>query len=76
MDYTVGTGTEDRAPQGCAPSAASSAGMATGGSQNGRPKLEDTTRMTFNLFKVKNGLDNGVHFSFVLLVIPYHGSSM
>ena len=36
--YTEGTCTEDRAPQGCDPSADARAGMARGGSSNARPK--------------------------------------
>ena len=60
--YTDGTGTEDKAPQGCALSAHSSAGMVTGGCGCGRPNLRITTPSSISLFKAKNGLDNGVHF--------------
>lgn len=63
MDYTVEAGREDRAPQGCAPSAASSAGMATGGCLSGRPKRETETPSDISLFKAKNGLDKGGHFT-------------
>ena len=63
MKYTEGTGTEDRAPQGCDPSAASRAGMATGGCNRTRPNTRITAPPSISLFKPKNGLDNGVHFT-------------
>jgi len=62
MAYTVKAGPEDRATQGCALSAESSAGMVTGGCGRGRPNLRTTTPSDISLSKAKNGLDNGGHF--------------
>ncbi len=62
--YTGGTRTEDRAPQGCDPSAASSAGMATGDfDAEAAPKHTDFDPSEANLLRAKIGLDKGVHFS-------------
>jgi hypothetical protein len=59
-----GTRTEDRAPQGCDPSAASRAGMARDGFDAGAvPKTTKQTPPDISLLRAKNGLDNGVHFS-------------
>src|SRR6266566_5350662 len=61
--YTGGTRTEDRAPQGCDPSAASSAGMATGDfDAEAAPKHTDFDPSEANLLRAKIGLDKGVHF--------------
>jgi hypothetical protein len=58
-----GTRTEDRAPQGCDPSAASRAGMARDGFDAGAvPKTTKQTPPDISLLRAKNGLDNGVHF--------------
>ncbi len=54
--------TEDRAPQGCDPSAVSRAGMARGGGCGGRPNTRTKTPPSISLFKANNGHDNGVHF--------------
>src|SRR6266566_4526713 len=63
--YTGGTRTEDRAPQGCDPSAASSAGMATGDfDAEAAPKHTDFDPSEANLLRAKIGLDKGVHFNF------------
>src|SRR5260370_20951988 len=59
MNYTVETGTEDRATQGCAPSAASTAGMPTGGCPSGRPNARTTTRRTLAYSKRKMVLTTG-----------------
>ena len=60
--YTGGTRTEDRAPQGCDPSAVSSAGMAREGfDAEALPKIK-TDPSHISLLRAKNGLDNGVHF--------------
>ncbi len=59
MNYTIETGTEDRATQGCAPSAASSAGMPTGGCPSGRPNARTTTRRTLAYSKRKMVLTTG-----------------
>jgi hypothetical protein len=62
--YTGGTRTEDRAPQGCDPSAASSAGMATGGfDAEAAPKYTDSDPSEVSLLRAKFGLDKRVHFS-------------
>src|SRR6266566_9334254 len=62
--YTGGTRTEDRAPQGCDPSAASSAGMATGDfDAEAAPKHTDFDPSEANLLRAKIGLDKGVHFT-------------
>ena len=59
-----GTRTEDRAPQGCDPSAASRAGMARDGFDAGAvPKTTKQTPPDISLLRAKNGLDNGVHFN-------------
>jgi len=62
--YNEGTRTEDKAPQGCDLSAASSAGMA-GAAAMLRPsqKTKDSDPSEVNLLRAKFGLDNGVHFT-------------
>jgi hypothetical protein len=59
--YTEGTRTEDKAPQGCDLSAASSAGMAGGGVDPDAPPNQHQDPSNFNLLRAQNGLDNGVH---------------
>src|SRR5450631_2700121 len=63
MFYTERHWTEDRAPQGCDPSADSSAGIAQGDGQRGRPNARTKAPPNISLLNGKNGLDNGVHFS-------------
>ena len=62
LDYTEGTRTEDKAPQGCDLSAASSAGMARAASTPEPSQTQTQTRRTVSLLEAKNGLDNRVHF--------------
>ena len=58
-----GTRTEDRAPQGCDLSAASSAGMAGAASMPGPSQTQTLTPTDLSLLRAKNGLDKGVHFT-------------
>ena len=61
--YNEGTRTEDKAPQGCDLSAASSAGMAGAAAMLRPPqKTKDSDPSEVNLLRAKFGLDNGVHF--------------
>ena len=59
--YTEGTRTEDKAPQGCDLSAASSAGMAVGGVDPDAAPNQHPDPSNINLLRAQNGLDNGVH---------------
>ena len=59
--YTEGTRTEDKAPQGCDLSAASSAGMAAGGVDPDAAPNQHPDPSNINLLRAQNGLDNGVH---------------
>src|SRR5271163_5288330 len=62
--YKTGTRTEDRAPQGCDPSAASGAGTAGAAAMLRSPQQHtDSDPFEVNLLRAKIGLDNGVHFS-------------
>ncbi len=61
--YTGATRTEDRAPQGCDPSAASSAGMARDGFDAEAVPTKNPDPSDISLLRAKNGLDKGVHFS-------------
>ena len=61
--YTGGTRTEDRAPQGCDLSAASSAGMARDGFDAEAVPAHNSDPSHISLLPPKNGLDNGVHFN-------------
>jgi hypothetical protein len=60
--YTGGTRTEHKAPQGCALSADSSAGMAESGFDADAALNSNSDPSSINLLRAKNGLDNGVHF--------------
>ena len=62
-DYNGDTRTEDRAPQGCDPSAGPRAGMASGGFDSEAAAIKQQTRRIESLLQAKIGLDNGVHFS-------------
>ena len=55
------TRTEDKAPQGCDLSAASSAGMAAGGVDPDAAPNQHPDPSNINLLRAQNGLDNGVH---------------
>ena len=57
------TRTEDRAPQGCAPSADSRAGMAAAAPIAGPSQTQPQTSSKQSLLKAQNGLDEGVHFT-------------
>jgi hypothetical protein len=57
------TRTEDKAPQGCDLSAASSAGMAGAASMSEPSRIQTPTPSALSLLQAKNGLDRGVHFS-------------
>src|SRR5450755_1161704 len=63
MFYTERHWTEDRAPQGCDPSADSSAGIAQGDGQRGRPNARTKAPPNISLLNGKNGLDTGVYFT-------------
>ena len=67
--YTGGTRTEDRAPQGCDPSAASSAGMARAAAMLRSPQNTDSDPSEANLLRAKIGLDKGVHFKVAVELI-------
>src|SRR5260370_40755307 len=56
------TRTEDRAPQGCTPSADPRAGMARGGSDAGAVPTANPDAPEIKLIAGQNGLDKGVHF--------------
>jgi hypothetical protein len=60
--YNQGVRTEDRAPQGCAPSAASNAGMTQDGFDFEAVQKTNLDPLNINLFKADFGLDEGVHF--------------
>ena len=60
--YTGDTRTEDKAPQGCDLSAASSAGMAMGGFDAEAAPNSNSDPSNISLLRAKNGLDKGVHF--------------
>src|SRR5258708_18517191 len=57
-----GTRTEDRAPQGCDPSADSRAGMAGAAPMPGPSQTQLRPRRKQSLLTARNGLDKGVHF--------------
>jgi hypothetical protein len=57
--YTGGTRTEDRAPQGCDPSAATSAGMARDGFDAEAVPIHNSDPSPISLLPAQNGLDNG-----------------
>ena len=61
--YNEGTRTEDRAPQGCDPSAASSAGMARAVVMLQPPEHTDSDPSEANLLRTNIGLDKGVHLT-------------
>jgi hypothetical protein len=61
--YTEGTRTEDKAPQGCDLSAASSAGMAAGGFDKDAALSLNQDSPGFSLLPAHFGLDKGVHFT-------------
>jgi hypothetical protein len=65
--YNGDTRTEDKAPQGCDPSAASSAGMASDGFKLEAVANSNLNPQNFSLLNTKNGLDNGVHFTRALI---------
>jgi hypothetical protein len=60
--YNTETRMEDKAPQGCGLSAASSAGMARAADAAAAPKQTDSDPSEVNLLRAKFGLDKGVHF--------------
>jgi hypothetical protein len=68
--YTGGSRTEDKAPQGCDPSAASTAGMATGGFDADAAPNANSDPSNINLLRTRNGLDNGVHFTVTVTGTP------
>ena len=59
--YTGSTRTEDKAPQGCDLSAASSAGMGAGGLDAEAAPNSNSDPSKINLLRAQNGLDKGVH---------------
>jgi hypothetical protein len=61
--YNQETRREDRAPQGCDPSAASSAGMARAAAMLRSSQNTDPDPSEVNLLRVNFGLDKGVHFT-------------
>ena len=61
--YNGKTRTEDRAPQGCDPSAASRAGIARDGFRAEAVPTLNSDPSDISLLKAKNGLDKGVHFN-------------
>jgi hypothetical protein len=61
--YTEGTRTEDKAPQGCDLSAASSAGMVAGGFDKDAALSLNQDSPGINLLPAHFGLDRGVHFN-------------